>query len=200
MVNQPKPKIVVIAGPNGAGKSTLAPALLRDTYGLMEYVNADTIAQGLSAFQPEKAALEAGRVMLKRLHNLFRHRSTFAFESTLAGRAHAAWLNRACRQGYEFHSLFLWLRSPELAIQRVRERVRMGGHDIPEAVIRRRFHSGLNNFFKRYQPLTTTWTFYDNSTYHDPLLIAAGKGRAVQTINQADLWTHICENADEPKA
>jgi predicted ABC-type ATPase len=199
VINQSKPKVVVIAGPNGAGKSTLAPALLRDTFGLMEYVNADTIAQGLSAFQPETAAFEAGRVMLKRLHNLSLQRVTFAFESTLAGRAHAAWISRACQQGYEFHLLFLWLKSPELAVKRVLGRVRMGGHNIPEDTIRRRYRSGLNNFFRLYRPLTTTWTFYDNSAYHDPLLIATGRSKVVEALYQSDLWTNICENANEPK-
>jgi len=116
------PKIIIIAGPNGAGKSTLAPFLLRDTLGLMQYVNADSIALGLSAFQPEKIAFEAGRIMLKRLHDLARQRASFAFESTLASRSYARWVAGLRHQGYDFQLLFLWLRSHHLAVQRVRAR------------------------------------------------------------------------------
>ena len=97
------PQIIIIAGPNGAGKSTLAPLLLRDKLKLTEYVNADTIALGLSAFAPEKAAIEAGRVMLKRLHDLAAQRKSFAFETTLATRSYAKWLKRLIEQGYDVH-------------------------------------------------------------------------------------------------
>jgi predicted ABC-type ATPase len=185
--------VIIIAGPNGAGKSTLAPTLLRDAFGLMEYVDADTIAQGLSVFQPEKAAIEAGRVMLKHIRNLARQGQTFAFESTLSGRTHARWLELLARQGYEFHLLFLWLRSPELAIERVAERVRLGGHSVPAAVVRRRYRQGLRNFFSLYQPLAVTWTVYDTSVSPDPILIATGKGARISTIYQPELWLKVCE-------
>ena len=188
-----QPKVIVIAGANGAGKSTLAPLLLRDAFGLMEYVNADTIALGLSAFRPQSAAIEAGRVMLKRLHNLAGQRMTFAFESTLAGRANAAWLAKLKRSGYEFHLLFLWLRSAELAIERVAKRVQMGGHDVPVPVIRRRCRAGLRNFFDVYQPLATSWTMYDTSEASAPRLIATGTADAPPRIYQAETWGTILE-------
>jgi predicted ABC-type ATPase len=145
------PQVIIISGANGAGKSTLAPLLLRDTFGLLEYVNADTIALGLSAFNSEGVAFEAGRVMLRRLHEIAKQRESFAFESTLASRSYVSWISELRQQGYDFHLLFLWLRSIELAIQRVEERVRLGGPDIPKEVIRRRYRNGLHNFSKLYR-------------------------------------------------
>src|SRR3712207_6585578 len=138
-MGESRPKLIAIAGPNGAGKSTLAPFMLRDAYGVTEFVNADTIAQGLSAFSPEAAAFDAGRIMLKRLRDLAARRVNFAFETTLASRSYAAWVSGLRARGYEFNLMLLWLRSPELAVERVRQRVRAGGHNIPESVIRRRY-------------------------------------------------------------
>jgi len=132
------PEVVIIAGPNGAGKSTLAPALLRDTLGILEYVNADTIAEGLSAFAPEDASFDAGRVMLNRLRELSESRKDFSFETTLATRFYAVWLRDLQQKGYRVNLIFLWLSKVETAIERVNARVRMGGHSIPEATIRRR--------------------------------------------------------------
>lgn len=118
MLEMSSSQIIIIAGPNGAGKTELAPYLLRDRLGLLEYVNADTIAQGLSAFQPEQAAFDAGRIMLKRLRELAEQRKSFAFETTLATRSYAGWLRRLRDQSYQIHLSFIWLRSPEMAIQR----------------------------------------------------------------------------------
>lgn len=190
-----KPKIIAIAGPNGAGKSTLAPFLLRDAFGVMDYVNADTIAEGLSAFEPQGAAIEAGRVMLRRTRNLTEQHRTFAFESTLSGRTPARWIDLAKREGFEFHLLFLWLESQELAIERVAERARRGGHDVPEAVIRRRYQMGIRNFFKIYQPLAETWAVYDTSATVAPRLIADGENDSAPMIYQPDIWQKICEAA-----
>src|SRR5690606_36586669 len=122
------PEIVIIAGPNGAGKSTLAPALLRDTLGILEYVNADTIAEGLSAFAPEDASFNAGRVMLDRLRELSDSGKDFSFETTLATRFYAVWLRDLQQKGYRVNLIFLWLSKVETAIERVNARVRMGGH------------------------------------------------------------------------
>src|ERR1041385_1462491 len=113
------PQIIVIAGPNGAGKTTLAPFLLRDRYNEFPFVNADAIASGLSAFEPEGVAIEAGRVMLQRLHELAERRENFVFETTLAARSYASWLSRLRQKGYEVHLLFVWLRTGDLAIARV---------------------------------------------------------------------------------
>jgi len=186
------PQIVIIAGPNGAGKSTLAPYLLRDWLGLLEYVNADTIAQGLSAFRPEQAAFEAGRIMLGRLRELAGKRENFAFETTLATRSYAPWLAELRRQGYRVHLSFIWLNSPEIALQRVRERVQSGGHGIPEETVRRRYRKGLQNFFALYQPLADTWGVYDNSASPNPVLVATGSLTAVN-IASPDLWAAFCK-------
>ncbi|MCC6409985.1 MAG: AAA family ATPase [Planctomycetes bacterium] len=138
----------MIAGPNGAGKSTTAPALLRDLLGIREFVNADAIAQGMSGFDPDSAAIAAGRAMLRRLTELSRARRDFAFETTLASRSFAPWIERLRRDGYAFTLVFLWLPSPEIAIARVAQRVAAGGHDVPAGTIRRRFDRGLANFFR----------------------------------------------------
>ena len=190
------PKVVVIAGPNGAGKSTLAPILLRDTLHLLEYVNADTIALGLSAFRPEVTAFEAGRIMLKRLHYLAEHRASFAFETTLATRSYAPWLQALSHQGYEFHLVFVWVQTPELAVERVKARVRAGGHDVPESVVYRRYQHGIGNFFKLYQTLTKSWGVYDNSS-EIPVFLASGEQPLSITIHQPELWQHFCEVGHE---
>src|SRR6516165_5195924 len=118
-MEEEQPRVIILAGPNGAGKSTAAPALLQGTLGVLEYVNADVIARGLSGFQPDGAALEAGRIMLKRLHELVSQRENFAFETTLASRSFARWVPQWQQMGYAFHLVFLWLPSPDMAIKRV---------------------------------------------------------------------------------
>ena len=156
------PNVVIIAGPNGAGKSTLAPALLRDTLKVFEYVNADTIAEGLSAFAPEDASFDAGRVMLGRLHDLAEQEKDFAFETTLASRFYARWLTELKdTSGYRVNLVFLWLREPDLAVARVAGRVKLGGHSIPEDTIRRRFDRGRKNFFELYLPIADSWRVFD---------------------------------------
>jgi predicted ABC-type ATPase len=142
-MSEKNPHVIVIAGPNGAGKSTTAPMLLKGTLGVTEFVNADVIAQGLSAFQPESAAFHAGRVMLERLHYLAKERVDFAFETTLASRSFAPWIAKLKQSGYTFHLVFLWLPSADFAVARVAERVRMGGHDVPEETIWRRDNKGI---------------------------------------------------------
>jgi predicted ABC-type ATPase len=191
------PKVIVIAGPNGAGKSTLAPLLLRDEYGVTEFVNADTIAQGLSAFAPETVAFEAGRIMLRRMKELAGRRLNFAFETTLSSRSYARWLADLRRHGYEFDLMFLGLLSPDLAVQRVRERVRLGGHDVPEAVIRRRYFKGLKNFFRLYQVLADSWGVYDNSNDDPPRLIAEGCSDNLVNLYDEITWQKIVRRANE---
>ncbi|HMS43419.1 MAG TPA: zeta toxin family protein [Pyrinomonadaceae bacterium] len=189
------PKIIVIAGCNGAGKSTIAPHLLRDAFGLKDFVNADTIAQGLSAFSPESVALEAGRLMLKRLKDLAKERKSFSFETTLATRFYARWLAELQRNGFEFHLVFLWLESPELACQRVRERVSLGGHNILEDVIYRRYFKGVRNFFELYKSLANSWTIYDNSDFGNPKIIAEGNRNGDKIFNQT-IWEKLCKRAE----
>ncbi|MHB2019713.1 MAG: AAA family ATPase [Candidatus Xenobia bacterium] len=182
------PHIIVIAGPNGAGKSTSAPDLLRDTLHLVDYVNADAIAQGLSGFRPDRAATAAGRIAVERLHHLAARRESFAFESTLAGSGLAAFIARARTTGYVFNLTFLWLRDPDTAVARVADRVRRGGHDVPEATIRRRYSRGLTNFFKLYQPLADHWVFYDNSVPPLPRLVAVGRPKEVVAVHDSEVW------------
>jgi predicted ABC-type ATPase len=192
--NSAKPHVIVVAGPNGAGKSTAAPRLLRDALAVREFVNADTIAAGLSAFRPESVAIAAGRIMLARMRGLAAAREDFAFETTLASRSFAPWLAGLQSGGYHVHLLFLWLRSPELAVGRVAERVRLGGHDVPIPVIRRRYEAGLANFFDVYLPLANSWDLFDNSEPGRPRLVAAGEGVAVSVGENGETWRRLKEN------
>jgi predicted ABC-type ATPase len=196
-MSQVSPQVVIIAGPNGAGKSTLAPILLRETFGVLEYVNADPIALGLSAFDSASVSFEAGRIMMARLRDLARHRKNFAFETTLASRSYASWIKGLRESGYKFHLVFLWLRSIELAIQRVEERVRSGGHSVPNEVIRRRYDRGITNLFNLYQPLADTWAVYDNSGLGAPLLVSAGGENIPQRIIRPDTWSLLLKRQDE---
>jgi len=181
------PQLIVIAGPNGAGKTTLAPFLLRDTLGLMEYVNADHIALGLSGFNAASVAIEAGRVMLQRLHKLAEQRKTFAFETTLSAKSYVRRIEDMRRDAYNFQLIFLWLRSVDLAVERVRGRVLAGGHGVAEEVIRRRYLAGLRNFWELYQPLADAWSVYDNSG-RTPTLIASGDTEVPLLIYDKGLW------------
>jgi predicted ABC-type ATPase len=186
------PHVVVLAGPNGAGKSTAAPVLLRGKLGVDEFVNADTIARGLSAFAPEGVAIDAGRVMLRRLERLAAQQRNFAFETTLASRTLAPRIARWMQSGYAFHLVFLWLPNSDFALARVRERVRLGGHDVPEATVRRRYTRGLTNFFTLYQQRSATWRFYDNSQAR-PRLVARGDQTGRSVVSDTELWAQIAE-------
>ncbi|MGD9589663.1 MAG: zeta toxin family protein [Pyrinomonadaceae bacterium] len=184
------PNVIVIAGPNGAGKSTLAPALLRDTFQIPEYVNADTIAEGLSAFAPEDASFDAGRVMLGRLHDLASARKSFAFETTLASRFNAGWLRELQAEGYRASLIFLWLPEVEIAIERVKSRVRLGGHSIPEETIRRRFERGRRNLFELYLPVVDAWRIFDASLA-EPREIARFSESDGEVVSDSGLWNEI---------
>lgn len=151
------------------------------------FVNADTIAQGLAAFAPETVALEAGRIMLARIHELAAGGQSFAFESTLASRTFAPFLRSLREQGYLVQVYYVWLRSPELSIQRVAARVRRGGHHIPDDVIRRRYRRGMTNFLKLYRPLADVWVLCDNSG-ESLVRVAAGSGEQVVEVFAEELW------------
>lgn len=187
------PTVIVLAGPNGAGKTTAAPHLLRDSLRVPHFVNADTIAKGLSGFAAEEAGIAAGRIMLQRLDELAGERSSLAFETTLASRSFAPWLKRLISSGYQFHLVFLWLPSAENALTRVAQRVRLGGHDIPVETIRRRYAAGLRNFFALYRPIATKWRMYDNSGECGRRLIAAGRGDLTTRINDRATWQQLVE-------
>lgn len=185
------PKVVVLAGPNGAGKTTAAQKLLHDLAGLQHFVNADWIARGLSGFNPDATAMEAGRLMLARLKQLAASRASFAFETTLASRTFAPWIDGLCKSEYEFTLIFLWLPSAEYAIARVADRVRSGGHHVPDETVRRRYVAGLRNFFHLYQRLAIDWRFYDNSGLFEPRLVAAGNGIIETVVADKVTWKSI---------
>jgi predicted ABC-type ATPase len=187
------PHVIVVAGANGAGKSTTAPHLLRDALEVTEFVNADTIAAGLSAFRPESMGVAAGRIMLARMRSLAAARADFAFETTLASRSFAPWLAGLQQDGYHVHVLFLWLRTADLAVGRVAERVRHGGHDVPADVVRRRYAAGLRNFFGLYMPIVDSWQLLDNSDASGPRPMASGHGREVRLLGDAAAWQQLME-------
>ncbi len=156
-------KTIIIAGPNGAGKTTFASEFLPNEAECPVFVNADLIAAGLAPFDPEQAAFKAGRVMLSEIDSYTSAGKSFAFETTLSGRVYATKIPQWKEKGYRVKLFFLQLESPELAIERVHQRVKAGGHDIPEATIRRRFDAGLHHLQTIYKPLVDEWVVYDNS-------------------------------------
>jgi len=185
------PIVFVIGGPNGAGKSTAAPRLLNETARVVEFLNADLIARGLSPFDPEGAALAASGVMLERMEALTAKRVSFGLESTLAARSLAPRLRGLIATGYEFHLVFLYLPSADLAVARVADRVKLGGHNVSEETIRRRYNSGLKNLFSLYQPIAMTWRILDNSHAGRMHLIASGRQRRTERVGLPQLWKKL---------
>jgi predicted ABC-type ATPase len=184
------PNIYVIGGANGSGKTTTAKRVLPNFLGIIEYVNADEIAAGLSMFNPESVAILAGRLMLERLETLSNSRSNFAFETTLAARNFASFLKKSKLKGYSINVIFFWLQSPELAIERVRRRVESGGHNIPEDVIRRRYPRGIKNLLELYIPLCDSWVVYDNSSSISQIVVACNVEQE-PFIYQPEIWDRI---------
>ena len=156
--------LYIIAGCNGAGKTTASFTILPEIWHCKEFVNADEIARGLSPLNPENVAMQAGRIMLKRIDELLEQGQSFSIETTLATRSYVQLVKRAQTLGYTVSLLFFWLNSPEVAIQRVAKRVSEGGHNIPTDVIRRRYQLGLSNFFNLYKDVVDTWTLVDNAS------------------------------------
>lgn len=184
-------QVVILAGPNGAGKSTMAPRLLRGTLDVVEFVNADMIAGGLSAFDPESAAVQAGRVMLARMRALAARGASFAFETTLSTRSLAHRLSALRRSGYSVRLVFLWLPDADTAVARVLRRQERGGHGVDEDTVRRRYDRGVRNFFSFYRPIADNWRFYDNSGRSGPRLIAAGVNDEDLEVRDRPLWQSI---------
>lgn len=158
-----KPIVYVIAGSNGAGKTTFATHFLPRYVNCLEFINPDLIASGLSPFIPEKVAIEAGRIMLERIKRLIEERRTFGMETTLSGRTYIGLFKRMKSLGYQIHMFYLWIPSPELALRRIQERVKHGGHNIPDRDVRRRFGKSLKNLFNLYHPMFNSLFFFDNS-------------------------------------
>lgn len=165
-----QPLCVVIAGPNGAGKTTFARNYLPSMLRIREFVNADLIAAGLAPLNPGSAQVRAGRLMLEAIANLREERSSFAFESTLGGRGHLKLLREIVDDGYHVVILYLRLRDVDLAVRRVADRVRQGGHDVPEDAIRRRYAVGWKNFVTLYRPVAHSWAVLENSSSPPRLL------------------------------
>jgi predicted ABC-type ATPase len=173
------PTLYIIAGPNGVGKTTFADRYLPDEAKQLEFVNADLIARGLSPYDPEAAAMEAGRIALTRIRELISSRIGFTWETTMSGKTAIVWLRQAREAGYILKTYFLWVRNPETTIRRIRQRVVEGGHAITEDVSRRRFFKTIQNFFTIYRPLMTSWKLYENELLGPRLLAVEKYGRLV---------------------
>jgi predicted ABC-type ATPase len=181
------PNLYIIAGCNGAGKTTASFTVLPEMLDCREFVNADEIAKGLSPFQPEKVAFEAGRIMLNRIRELINLRKDFAFETTLSTRSYVGLIKEARTKGYNIVLLFFWLENTNLAKERVKYRVTRGGHGIPEEVIVRRYDRGIKNFFELYANIVDAWALYNNSG-HEPDLVAKGTLKTQPYVTELVSW------------
>jgi predicted ABC-type ATPase len=183
------PTLYVIAGCNGAGKTTLSKNLLPGHLGVIEFVNADEIARGLSPFNPEGVAFSAGRIMLQRIDELIAEQKNFAIETTLSTRSYAPLFKELQKNGYQIFLLFVYMQNVNEAKRRVNQRVKEGGHNIPENVIERRFIRGLKNLTAIYLPLATDWLVIDNSS--ESVIFVAEKKAGKIMINNFTLWDEI---------
>jgi predicted ABC-type ATPase len=174
--------LYIISGCNGAGKTTASYTVLPEVLDCREFVNADEIARGLSPFNPESVAIEAGRLMLSRIEELLERDESFSIETTLATKSYINLVRRAQAKGYNVRLLFFWLRTPDLAVQRVAERVAKGGHNIPTDVIRRRYVAGISNLFRLFMREVDYWEIYDNSEYPAVQIATGGKNEETEII------------------
>ena len=181
------PKLYIIAGCNGAGKTTASYTVLPEMLECKEFVNADEIAKGLSPFNPESVAIEAGRLMLSRIRELMDDGVDFAFETTLATRSYTSFIRDAQAKGYRVTLLYFWLNSPNLAVRRVAERVAAGGHNIDEETIRRRYVKGIDNLFNLYMDIADYWLLVDNSKSSFKI-IAEGEKNETKEITDTLLY------------
>lgn len=184
--------LYIISGPNGAGKTTASYSVLPKILQCKEFVNADEIARGLSPFNPQSVAIEAGRLMLSRIKDLLSRNESFSIETTLATRSYFRLVEKAHQQGYEVTLLFFWLKSPEQAMERVAERVSKGGHNIPQDIIIRRYYEGIDNLFKIYMPIVDTWVLVNNSETPRRIIASGGKDQTPTIINN-ELFKNIEE-------
>ncbi|MGF1579530.1 MAG: zeta toxin family protein [Gemmataceae bacterium] len=191
MNSHDRPTVLVLAGCNGAGKTTFARYFCTEHFHIPTFVNADVIARGLSGFLPKAANVEAGRILLNRLDRLTERRLDFAFETTLAGRAHATRMRSLQETGYRVCLVYLWLADPSLNVARVWQRVQVGGHDVPKKTIRQRWTRSLENFFTMYLNYADVWEIYDNSSLDGPTLIARqGAGRIIE-VAKPSIWQRL---------
>lgn len=177
--------LYIIAGCNGAGKTTASYTILPEILDCREFVNADEIARGLSPFNPNGMAIEAGKLMLKRIRELLNREESFAIETTLATRSYINLVHQAQNKRYKVTLVFFWLHTPELALQRIAERVKNGGHDIPSPTARRRYIAGIDNLFKLYAPEVDCWMIYDNSDNPRVAIAQGGRYATTEILNES---------------
>lgn len=190
------PNLYIIAGCNGAGKTTASYTVLPEMLNCNEFVNADEIARGLSPFQAEKAAIDAGKIMLTRIQELIELQVDFSFETTLSAIHFIKLIKEAQKKGYFVTLVFFWLNSVDLAIQRVKIRVSEGGHNIPEETIRRRYKTGISNLVNKYISICDYWIIVNNS--EGPFnLIAEGLKDTEVEIKDHNIWNKIKAQANE---
>lgn len=192
MTSTEKLRLYVIAGCNGAGKTTASFTVLPEMLHCREFVNADEIASGLSPFNPEGVAIQAGRLMVDRMLHLLKEGTTFAFETTLSTRSYVKLIKQAQKRGYFVTLLFFALDTPEQAVRRVAKRVSLGGHFIPTDVVNRRFHAGLENLFSLYMPVVDYWALYDNSRIPSQKVAFGGREQETMVI-MPDKWNALKE-------
>jgi predicted ABC-type ATPase len=183
------PNLYIIAGCNGAGKTTSALTILPEILSCREFVNADAIAVGLSPFDPESVAIEAGKLMLGRIDNLMKINADFAIETTLSSKGYKSLIQRAKEKNYKVTLLFFWLNSSELAIKRVSSRVAKGGHNIPIDTIKRRYTRGIQNFMSVYKQEVDNWLLLDNSESESTII--ADSYNQKEQIFDIKLWNNF---------
>ena len=188
-------KLYIIAGCNGAGKTTASFTILPEVLGCKEFINADEIAKGLSPFQPESVAMQAGRIMLARMDELLQKGETFAFETTLATKSYKQKIEWAQANGYEVTLLFFWLDSPNMAKKRVAQRVAEGGHSIPSQTIERRYHNGIANLFAIYMDMVDICYIFDNSEGRKELIAQKERHKDIVIYNNDKF--NLIKNNDE---
>lgn len=181
------PNLYIIAGCNGAGKTTASYTVLPEILDCKEFINADEIAKGLSPFQPEKVAIQSGRIMLKRIDELLASKADFAFETTLSSKSYVNTVKEAQEKGYNVTLIYFWLNSVDLAKERVKVRVTEGGHNIPTEVIERRYKLGLENLFKRFISIVDSWMIFDNSSNDSNLIAEGGRDEEHKVYDKA-IW------------
>ena len=196
------PNLFIIAGPNGAGKSTYVKRFLPEEMRCREFVNADLIAAGLSPYAPDQVAFEAGRIMLKRLRDLFERRQDFSFETTLTGFGYTHLLREMKEAGYRIRLDYLWIPNLDITRSRVKQRVKKGGHDIPDEVQQRRFGKGVRFLLEHYRPLVHYWRIYDNTGQDPHLVVEEEDGRLwvrdASMLAQLEAATNLRVMASKP--
>ncbi|MCC6759077.1 MAG: zeta toxin family protein [Candidatus Omnitrophica bacterium] len=186
------PNLYIIAGPNGAGKTTFAKEFLPKYAKCNNFVNADLIAMGISPFSPSTASVKAGKLLLKEIDQFIGRRDDFAVETTLAGKTYVNLIKEAKAKGYSVYIFFLWIPSLKLATERIKQRVKQGGHHVPDADVKRRLERSLGNFFSLYMPLADAWDIFDNSA-DEPRLIVKYNEKGLQILDRAlyKQWTNL---------